>query len=71
MFLDLTSYLDESLIVTIYNHLGQQRLIQPFAENHDAVERIDLASGNLPSDIYLLSVRTAEGQAVKQFVIAR
>ncbi len=69
--LDLYNYLDQNISISIYNHLGQQVLYLPEQELHDPTLSIDLANKHLPDGIYLLSIRTPEGQQTKQFVIAR
>jgi putative metal-binding protein/concanavalin A-like lectin/glucanase superfamily protein/type IX secretion system substrate protein len=69
--LDLHNYLGQQLSITIYNHLGQQVLYLPEQTIQDPVVNIDLTRRQLPDGIYLLSVRTAEGQEAKQFVISR
>ena len=69
--LDLDNYLDQTISISIYNHLGQQLLHLPEQELHDHAIDIDLSKKQLPDGIYLLSVKTAEGQVAKQFVINR
>ncbi len=43
----------------------------PEQELHNPVLRIDLADLRLADGIYLLSVRTVEGQEVRQFVVSK
>ncbi len=69
--LDLYNYLDQSISISIYNHLGQQVLYLPEQELHNHDITIDLFEKQLPSGIYLLSVMTMEGQQTKQFVVSR
>ncbi len=68
--LDLQNYLEQAVSISIFNHLGQQVLRQALDELHDPVLNMDLSKLQLPDGIYLLSVRTKEGQAVKQFVVS-
>ena len=69
--LDLRNYIEQELSISIYNHLGQQVLYLPEQKVYDPVLSIDLTERLLPDGIYLLSVRTADGQQAKQFVISR
>jgi uncharacterized repeat protein (TIGR01451 family) len=71
LHLDLRNYPEQDLSISIFNHLGQQVLYLPEQELYDPVLNIDLTGRLFPDGIYLLSVRTAQGQVGKQFVISR
>ena len=69
--LDLRHYLGQEISISIYNHFGQQVLYLPGHELHLPVLNIDLFDREMSDGIYLLSVRTAEGQLTKQFVVSK
>ena len=71
LYLDLNNYLKQEISITICNQLGQRVLILPEQELHEPELSIDLAQRELPEGIYLLTVRTKEGQVAKQFVIGK
>lgn len=67
--LDLKNYLEQDISISIFNQLGQLVLHFPQQELHNPLVRIDLSNQQLPAGIYMLSVKTANNQVVKQFVI--
>ncbi len=71
LYLDLHNFIEQYLSVVIQNHLGQQVLKLEVDESHESVLSIELDKLLLPNGIYILSVKNAEAQWTKQFVIAR
>jgi hypothetical protein len=67
---NLQSYQDHEVAITIYNHLGQQVVTVSSREVHNPVLQLDLPT-ELPNGIYWLSVRTDTGQHTKPLLLAR
>jgi hypothetical protein len=69
--IDLHNYLEQGISISIYNHLGQQVWSLSKQKLANPIISIELDNFQLAEGIYLLSVKTEEGQQAKQFVIIK
>ena len=53
--IDLTSFLDSSLIINVFNSVGQLIFERKLEANHEIIESIELS--NLASGIYYLKIK--------------